>query len=442
VGVGQVKALRPGVFLDRDGVINRTTVRGGVPCPPASVDEVEILPGVAEALQRLAGRGLPLIVVTNQPDVARGTQTAERVEAINRLLAQKLPITAVYTCYHDSGDNCDCRKPKPGMLIRAAGEHGIDLSRSFMVGDRWADVEAGRAVGCKTFLIELPYSHGHRCTPDSRVADLAEAAGQVLRMVPDLPNNPVPGAAPRPSTMTFPPPDLRSLRVKIFADGADRASMVEMARKPFIAGLTTNPTLMRKAGVADYRAFARDVLKAIPDKPISFEVFCDDFAGMERQANEIAAWGDNVYVKVPVTNCSGEPAYALIKRLARAGVKQNVTALMALGQVRDVSSALGDAAASYVSVFAGRVADTGRDPVPLMAAAVELMRPFPNQQLIWASPRELLNIFHADAVGCHVITVTHDVLKRLALIGKDLAEYSLETVKMFHDDAKGAGYSL
>jgi transaldolase len=238
------------------------------------------------------------------------------------------------------------------------------------------------------------------------------------------------------------PPDLRRLRVKIFADGADRAAMVEMARKPFIAGLTTNPSLMRKAGIADYRAFAKDVLSAIRDKPISFEVFCDDFPGMERQAKEIAAWGDNVYVKIPVTNCSGEPSYALIKRLARSGVKQNVTALMTLGQLRDVSAALGDGAASYVSVFAGRVADTGRDPVPLMAAAVEVMRPFPNQQLIWASPREVLNIFHADAVGCHVITVTHDVLKKLDLVGKDLGEYSLETVKMFHDDARGAGYSL
>jgi transaldolase len=242
--------------------------------------------------------------------------------------------------------------------------------------------------------------------------------------------------------MTFPPPDLRKLRVKIFADGADRAGMVEMARKPFIAGLTTNPTLMRKAGVADYRAFARDVLRAIPDKPISFEVFCDEFGEMERQAHEIAAWGDNVYVKIPVTNCAGESAGALIHRLARAGVKQNVTALMTLGQVRDVSAALGDGVPSYVSVFAGRVADTGRDPVPLMAAAVELLRPLPNQQLIWASPREVLNIFHADAVGCHVITVTNDVLKKLELVGKDLGEYSLETVKMFYDDAKGAGYSL
>ena len=237
-------------------------------------------------------------------------------------------------------------------------------------------------------------------------------------------------------------PDVNKLRVKIFADGADRAGMLEMARKPFIAGLTTNPTLMRKAGVADYRAFAKDLLSVVRDKPVSFEVFCDEFSEMERQAREIASWGRNVYVKIPVTNCQGEGAYALIRRLARAGVKQNVTALMTLSQVRDVSAALGDSADSYISVFAGRVADTGRDPVPLMTAAVELMRPHPTQELIWASPRELLNIFQADAIGCHIITVTHDVLKKLELVGKDLGEYSLETVRMFYSDAKVAGYTL
>ena len=237
-------------------------------------------------------------------------------------------------------------------------------------------------------------------------------------------------------------PDVSKLHVKIFADGADRAGMLEMARKPHIAGLTTNPTLMRKAGISDYRAFARDVLKAITDKPISFEVFSDDFVEMERQANEIASWGDNVYVKIPVTNTKGESCCGLIRRLARAGVKQNVTALLTLAQVRDVAAAMGDDAPGYISVFAGRMADTGRDPVPLMAAAVELMRPYPNQELIWASPRELLNIFQADAIGCHIITVTHDVLKKLELVGKDLAKYSLETVKMFHDDAAHAGFVL
>ena len=237
-------------------------------------------------------------------------------------------------------------------------------------------------------------------------------------------------------------PDASKLRVKIFADGADKAGMLEMARKPHIAGLTTNPTLMRKAGIGDYRAFARDVLKVITDKPISFEVFSDDFAEMERQAHEIASWGRNVYVKVPVTNCRAESSCTLIKRLARTGVKLNVTALLTLSQVRDVSTAIGDATPSYISVFAGRIADTGRDPLPLMAAAVELMRPYPNQELIWASPRELLNVFQADSIGCHIITVTHDVLKKLELVGKDLTQYSLETVKMFHDDAAHAGYVL
>jgi len=238
------------------------------------------------------------------------------------------------------------------------------------------------------------------------------------------------------------PPDISRLRVKVFADGADRAGMLEMAAKPHIAGLTTNPTLMHKAGITDYRAFAREVLALIPDKPISFEVFSDDFAEMERQAHEIASWGDNVFVKIPVTNTRAEPAYDLVRRLAAAGVKQNVTALMTLQQVREVSHALGADVPAYLSVFAGRIADTGRDPVPVLAESVRILKPFPNQQLIWASPRELLNIFQADAIGCHVITVTSDVLKKLALVGKDLADYSLETVKMFHDDAKAAGFTL
>lgn len=251
------------------------------------------------------------------------------------------------------------------------------------------------------------------------------------------------GQQPQPESLESPlRPELARLRVRIFADGADLAGMLEMAAKPHIAGLTTNPTLMRKAGVADYRAFARDVLAAIPDKPISFEVLSDDFAEMERQANEIAGWGENVYVKVPVTNTRGEPAAPLVRRLARAGVRQNVTAIATLPQVRDVSDALAGGPPSYVSVFAGRIADTGRDPIPMMAAAVEILKPHPTQELIWASPRELLNIFQADAIGCHVITVTHDLLKKLTLVGKDLAEYSLETVKMFHDDARGAGFTL
>ncbi len=236
-----------------------------------------------------------------------------------------------------------------------------------------------------------------------------------------------------------PPSDLR---VKIFADGADRAGMLEMYRNPLISGFTTNPTLMRKAGVSDYREFALDILRAIPDRAISLEVFSDDFDEMERQGREIARWGDNVYVKIPVTNTLGESSEGVIRTLARAGVKVNVTALLMLDQVRDVSAALAGGPPACVSVFAGRVADTGRDPVPLMAAAVELLRPYANIELIWASPRELLNIFQADAVGCHIITATNDILAKLRLVGKDLREYSLDTVKMFREDALKAGFQL
>jgi transaldolase len=232
------------------------------------------------------------------------------------------------------------------------------------------------------------------------------------------------------------------LSVKIFADGADLPGMLELYRQPCIKGFTTNPTLMRKAGIADYRGFAHDVLAAIPDRPISFEVFSDEFCEMERQAREIASWGDNVYVKIPVTNTRGERAGALVKRLSYAGVKLNVTALLPLDQVREIVDCVAGGAPACISVFAGRMADTGVDPVPMMAEAVKILHAAPNAELIWASPRELLNIFQADAIGCHIITVTHDILKKLSLVGRDLHEYSLDTVKMFHTDAAQAGFTL
>jgi transaldolase len=235
---------------------------------------------------------------------------------------------------------------------------------------------------------------------------------------------------------------LTDLKVKIFADGADRAGMLELYRNSLIKGFTTNPTLMRNAGITDYEAFARDILKMIPNRPISLEVFSDDFAEMEVQARRIAAWGENVYVKIPVTNTQGESSIPLIRLLAKAGVKQNVTALMTLAQVRDVSGALSSGPAACISVFAGRIADTGREPVPMMAAAVQMLAMYPHIELIWASPREILNIIHANQVGCHIITITHDLLKKLSLIDKDLDEYSLDTVKMFHSDAIKAGFRL
>lgn len=235
---------------------------------------------------------------------------------------------------------------------------------------------------------------------------------------------------------------VKDLKVKIFADGADKADMLEMYAKSFIQGLTTNPTLMKKVGITDYRAFCKDILTTIKEKPVSFEVFSDDFAEMERQAMEIASWGSNVYVKIPVTNTKQETCYALVKKLAAQKVKLNVTAIMTLAQVRDVVESLNPNVPSYVSVFAGRIADTGRDPVPMMTEAVEILKLSPASELIWASPRELLNIFQADDIGCHVITVTNDILKKLSLVGYDLDEYSLDTVKMFYNDAVAAGFKI
>lgn len=232
------------------------------------------------------------------------------------------------------------------------------------------------------------------------------------------------------------------LKVKVFADGADKASMLKLSRQPYIKGFTTNPTLMRKAGVKDYEEFARDVLQHITDRPISFEVFADDEPEMQRQAHKIAGWAPNVYVKIPVTNTRREPMYKLIQRLSADGIQVNATALLAVDQVRHVAQALRGGAPSSISIFAGRVADTGRDPVPIMKAALEIMAPQPNCELVWASPRELLNIFQADEIGCHIITVTSDLLKKVNLIGKDLHDFSLETVQMFHDDAARSGYTL
>lgn len=236
--------------------------------------------------------------------------------------------------------------------------------------------------------------------------------------------------------------DIKGLKVKLFADGADLPGIREMAANPLVQGFTTNPTLMRKAGVTDYKAFALEALQIVGDKPISFEVFADDFDEMEKQALKIASWGDNVFVKIPVTNTKGESSSALIERLSHSGVKLNVTALLPLEQVEAVTAALSPETPAIISVFAGRIADTGRDPVPIMAEAVAIMKVKPKAELIWASPRELLNVVQANAVGCHIITATNDILKKLPLLGKDLGEYSLETVEMFYKDAQAAGFSI
>ena len=235
---------------------------------------------------------------------------------------------------------------------------------------------------------------------------------------------------------------LPQFNIKLYADGADMEGMIEEYNKGIASGFTTNPTLMKKAGVKNYDEFAKAVLKAIPDLPISFEVFSDDFSGMEREARKIASWGENVYIKIPVTDTKGESTAPLVKKLSHDGLKLNVTAILTVDQVKTVVKVLSPATPSIVSVFAGRIADTGVDPMPIMKESVKILRSNPKAELLWASTRELLNLIQAESCGCHIITITNDILKKLPLVGKDLHELSLETVQMFHSDAKAAGYKI
>ena len=236
---------------------------------------------------------------------------------------------------------------------------------------------------------------------------------------------------------------LKDLHIKIFADGADKVGMLKLNADPLIQGMTTNPTLMHKAGLKDFEAFARDILQSVTAKPLSLEVFSDDFADMKRQALKINGWGKNVYVKIPITNTHGESALPLVRELSHAGVKLNVTAILTLEQVKGVAAALNPAVPAVVSVFAGRIADTGVDPVAIMLESKKLLKDLPHAELLWASVREVLNIFQANDCGCHIVTVTHDILaKAMKMSGMDLAELSLDTVKMFANDAKSAGFSL
>jgi transaldolase len=236
--------------------------------------------------------------------------------------------------------------------------------------------------------------------------------------------------------------DPSSLRIKIFADGADKETILEMSHLSWIRGFTTNPTLMRKAGVKNFEQFAEEILALIQDRPISFEVISDEFEEMERQARKISKWAENVFVKIPVTNTRRQSTIELIRKLSHEGIQINVTAMLTFEQVRTVTTALEGGAPAFVSLLAGRIADTGRDPLPIMTAAVEFLRSYPNVELIWGSPRELLNLIQADSIGCHIITATNEILKKLEMVGKDLDELSLDTVKMFYDDATKAGYSL
>ena len=232
------------------------------------------------------------------------------------------------------------------------------------------------------------------------------------------------------------------MNVKLFADGADKDVILEMYENPQIDGFTTNPTLMRKAGIVNYASFAKDLLREIPDKPISFEVFADDFIEMEKQALKIAEWAGNVYVKIPVMNTKRLPSFNLIRKLSEEGVQLNITAIMTLDQVCKVVKSVHEGISCFISVFAGRIADTGVDPIPIMQDALELLKTKPNAELLWASPREVLNVYQAEAIGCHIITATNDILKKLNMKGKDLSDFSQETVRMFYNDAKEAGYEI
>jgi transaldolase len=421
------------VFLDRDGVVNEPIVRDGRPYPPASADELVLCAGVGEALRALRARGFVLIVVSNQPDVARGTTSLAEVEAINARLRALVPLDDVLVCPHDDADGCACRKPKPGMLQEGARLHGIDLGRSYLVGDRWRDIEAGASAGCKTVFIDRDYAERGPDATDARVASIAEAAAWIITDAEEYMLH---------ADAASDTPDLDALTVKLFADGADLDGIAMLAADRRIAGFTTNPTLMRKAGVVDYEAFGRRALEIVGGRPISFEVFADEPREMLRQARKLSGWGENVYVKVPVTDTAAHPTDAVVRELTADGVKLNVTALMTEAQVVRVCATLAGTRGAYVSVFAGRIADTGRDPVPLMRRNAVVCAGVPNVELIWASPRELLNVFQADQAGVHVITATHDLLAKLNLIGKDLDEYSLDTVKMFHRDAAASAFSL
>lgn len=238
-------------------------------------------------------------------------------------------------------------------------------------------------------------------------------------------------------------PSVKDLKIKIFADGADLKTMIEQYKGGIIQGFTTNPTLMRKNGISDYETFAKEVLKNIPDKPISFEVFSDEFDEMERQARKIASWGKNVTVKIPITNTKSQSSIPLIKKLSGEGLSLNITAILTVDQVKAVKDVLNPKVYSIVSVFAGRIADTGRDPVPYMTESSKILKPLlPNVELLWASSRELLNVFQAEQSNCQIITVTNDILKKLNMVGKDLTELSLDTVKMFYEDASKAGFHI
>jgi transaldolase len=441
------------ILLDRDGVLNRVVVdpEQGTIDSPLHPGQVSLLPGVAEAVARLTAAGYGLAIVTNQPAAAKRKTTRANLEAVHEAVVKGVSsrggrILSSHVCFHRAEDECACRKPKPGLLLEALERHpGFDRAGAWMVGDGVTDVQAGAALGLRTAFL------GPRKCDACKILSQCELTptwwgADLLAFTDHLLSNE--GGAPmilaRPlETLEAPAPSRNGLRVQVFADGANLESMLALASDPLVKGFTTNPTLMRQSGVKDYAAFSRQVLEAIPDKPISFEVLADDPSEIRRQALLIASWGDNVYVKVPVTNSEGIPLYSLVRDLSHQGVKVNVTAVFTLEQVSASCQALAGGAPSVVSVFAGRIADAGRDPVPHMRAALSICRSVDRSiELLWASPREILNVVQADEIGVDIITVTEAIRTKLHLLGKDLTEFSRETVLMFKKDGESAGFRL
>lgn len=431
---------RPLILLDRDGVLNEMVIDAehGVADSPLHPSQVVMVAGVPEALARLTEAGYGLVVVSNQPAAAKGKTSRENLEAVHaRVLeaacARGARILSSHVCWHRAEDKCGCRKPAVGLLqaaLEAHPEH--DRAGAWMVGDGLTDVQAGRTLGLRTAFIGKMFCAACKQLDDA-VGPADHIASDLAAFVDHLLGTGAPAVGPRAS----------ALRVRVFADGADLETMRRRAADPLIAGFTTNPSLARKAGVTDYERFARAALVAAHGRPVSIEVVADDADTIAAQARRIHGWGENAYVKVPVTTTRGEPLWPLAGRLSKEGIKINLTALLPLSQVARAAEAFRGGAPSVVSVLAGRVADAGLDPVGHMRAALAICRAAdPAIELLWASPREVYNVVQADHIGVDIITVTDDLLRKLHLLGADLETVSLDTVRALKADADQGGLVL
>lgn len=431
---------RPLILLDRDGVLNKMVIEPehGVADSPLHPSQVVLMAGVAEALARLTEAGYGLVVVSNQPAAAKGKTSRENLEAVHaRVIAQACArgarILGSHVCWHRAEDDCSCRKPAVGLLqaaLQAHPEHA--RAGAWMVGDGLTDVQAGRTLGLHTAFIGKMF-----CAACKQLDDTVGPADHIAPHLPAFVDHLL-GTAATPVG-----PLASALRVRVFADGADLVTLRRRAADPRIAGFTTNPSLARKAGVNGYERFAREALAVAEGRPLSIEVVADDADTIAAQARRIHGWGDNAYVKIPVTTSRGEPLWPLAGRLSQEGVKINLTALLPLWQVAQAAEVFRGGAPSIVSVLAGRVADAGIDPVGHMRAARAICRAAdPAIELLWASPREVYNVVQADHIGVDIITLTDDLLCKLHLLGGDLDAVSLDTVRGLKADADLGGLLL